>query len=369
MRFLAFIAAIVTAVNCFAQSADDLRHLADLTDGVKRQRISSYDRTGGNQDRIAGIQPGQKFTLAKIDGPGTITHVWVTIASGEHYHLRKIVLRMYWDGEENPSVESPIGDFFGLGFGEPNYFATEPLAVSDRGMNCFFPMPFSKGARIEIENQGSQPIGAFYYYVDYESYAADSDAAKHTEKQARFCCWWNHQLTVASDEGKNLDGKNNYLFCDAVGKGQLVGVFLHIQALQTGWWGEGDDMYFIDGDKKPTLNGTGLEDYFCSAWNFNGIDHTYSFPYFGYTRKGNAHPDYTGRHSMYRLHLADPIEFDKSLRATIEHGTANNRGDDYSSTAYWYQTEPHKPFPPMQKVDDRLPMDHLMLTPTTMLAH
>jgi hypothetical protein len=138
--------------------AGDLRSLPVLRDGVKHQRISSYDRTGGNRDFLSDIKPGTTATLAKIDGAGTVTHIWVTIASAERYHLRRIVLRAWWDGEKEPSIEAPIGDFFGLGFGEPYYWASAPLAVSDRALNCFFPMPFSHGARIEIENQGQQPI-------------------------------------------------------------------------------------------------------------------------------------------------------------------------------------------------------------------
>jgi hypothetical protein len=133
------------------------------------------------------------------------------------------------------------------------------------------------------------------------------------------------------------------------------------ERLATDWWGEGDDMIFIDGDAKPTLNGTGLEDYFCGAWNFNLLNREYNFPYFGYSRKGNA--DYTGRHSMYRFHIEDPIIFDRSLRVTIEHGHANDRSDDYSSVAYWYQTEPHKRFPPLPPVAERLPIDRWNVVP------
>jgi hypothetical protein len=340
-----------------------LRSLANLHDGVKRQRVSSYDRTGGNRDFLADIKPGAKATIADIAGSGTITHIWVTISSPERYHLRRIVLRAYWDGETEPSIEAPIGDFFGLGFGEPNYWASAPLAVADRAMNCFFPMPFSRGARIEIENQGDQPIGAFYYYVDYESCAPGSAAARAVEQQGRFHAWWNRELTKASAGAPNLDGKGNYLIMDATGRGHYVGVVMHIQALATGWWGEGDDMIFIDGDPKPTLNGTGLEDYFAGAWNFNLLNREYNFPYFGYSRKGNAHPDYTGRHSMYRFHLEDPVMFEKSLRVTIEHGTMNDRGDDYSSVGYWYQTEPHKKFPPLPPAAERLPIDRWKAEP------
>jgi hypothetical protein len=341
-----------------------LRNLVNLREGVKRERISSFDRTGGNRDYLPDIRPGQKVTLAEITGAGTITHIWVTISSPERYHLRRIVLRAYWDGEADPSIEAPIGDFFGLGFGEPNYWASAPLAVADRAMNCFFPMPFSHGARIEIENQGEQPIGAFYYHVDYEAYAAGSDLAKATEGQGRFHAWWNRELTKATDGAPNLDGKHNYLIMAAKGHGHYVGVVLHVQALATGWWGEGDDMITVDGALLPTMTGTGLEDYFLGAWNFNALNREYNFPYFGYSRKGNPHPDCTGRHSMYRFHIEDPVTFDRSLRVSIEHGASNNRGDDYSSVAYWYQAEPHQKFPPLPPVADRLPIDNWTAVPT-----
>lgn len=347
---------LATLVGASAQTVGALRSLPTLHDGVKRQRISSYDRTGGNNDRIENIAPGKTVTLAALEGAGTITHLWFTIGSGERFHLRRIVLRAYWDGEKEPSIEAPIGDFFGTGFGEPSYWSSAPLAVADRALNCFFPMPFSRGARLEIENQGEQPIRALYFYIDYESCVPGSAAARTVEQQGRFHAWWNRSLTQPTAGALNLDGKDNYLILAATGRGHYVGTVMHVQGLATGWWGEGDDMIFIDGDPKPTLSGTGLEDYFAGAWNFNNLNREYNFPYFGYSRKGNADPDYTGRHSMYRFHLEDPIMFDKSIRVTIEHGAMNNRGDDYSSTAYWYQTEPHQKFPPLPPVADRLPI-------------
>ena len=370
MKFhLGLTVCVFIAANLAAQNAapliggGSLRNLATLHDGVKRQRISSYDRSGGNNDRLENIAPGAKVTLAEVKGPGTITHLWVTISSPERYHLRRIVLRAFWDGEREPSIEAPIGDFFGLGFGEPNYWASAPLAVADRALNCFFPMPFARGARIEIENQGQQAVRAFYYYVDYESCVEGSAAARALEQQGRFHAWFNRTLTQRTAGAPNLDGKENYLIMATTGRGHYVGTVMHIQGLATGWWGEGDDMMFIDGDPKPTLVGTGLEDYFAGAWNFNLLNHEYNFPYFGYSRKGNGHPDYTGRHSMYRFHIEDPVMFERSLRVTIEHGAMNDRGDDYSSVAYWYQTEPHAKFPALATVADRLPIDRWTAEP------
>src|SRR5436190_7390514 len=229
MKRLFTVFAILPAVPVFDSIAQTpgtggLRNIATLREGVKRQRISSFDKTGGNRDYLAGIEPKAKATLAEISGPGTITHIWVTIAAPERYHLRRIVLRAWWDGETEPSIEAPIGDFFGLGYGEPNYWSSAPLAVSDRALNCFFPMPFGRTARIEIENQGDQRINNFYYYVDYETYAAGSQGARDIERQGRFHAWWNRELTKASDSKINLDGKNNYLIMDATGHGHYVGV-------------------------------------------------------------------------------------------------------------------------------------------------
>ncbi len=358
---LAIVFICSTGVAAQNVEAGTLRALPNLREGVTRGRSSSFDTTGGNNDRVENILPGAKRTLAEIRGPGTITHLWLTLGSRERYYLRRIVIRAYWDGETTPSVEAPIGDFFGIGFGEPAYWSSAPLAVADRGMNSFFPMPFSRSARIEIENQGAQPLLAAYFQVDYETYAPGSPSARLVDRQGRFHAWWNHSLTTAVAGDINLDGKDNYLIMDATGHGQYVGVVMHVQGMATGWWGEGDDMFYIDGDRKPTLNGTGLEDYFGGAWNFNNVKQEYDYPYFGYSRRGNA--DYTGRHSMYRFHMEDPVTFDRSLRVSIEHGHANGRADDYSSVAYWYQTEPHKPFPALPPATARLPMDALTLVP------
>jgi len=331
-----------------------LRGLALLRDGA-RKRVSSYDRTGGNRDFIT-IPAAQKAVLADIQGPGSIVHIWVTISSPERYHLRTLVLRMYWDGEREPSVESPIGDFFGLGYGQPYYWWSQPLAVTDRALNCFFPMPFSQSARVEVTNEGQQDVRAFYYYIDYETYDHPLP-----DNVGRFHAQWRRQMTTRSEERVNTTGANNYVIMEAEGRGHYVGVVMHIQGLRTGWWGEGDDMIFIDGDGAPTLHGTGLEDYFCGAWNFNELNREYLTPYFGYLRKGNS--DYTGWHSMYRFHIEDPISFRRSIRVTIEHGHANDRADDYSSVAYWYQTEPHKPFPKLAEAKDRMPIDRWAAVP------
>jgi len=338
-----------------------LRSLAVLREG-KSRRISSFDPTGGNRD-YRPIPAGEKLLLARIPGSGCINHIWATIACADPHHLRKIVLRAWWDGEEHPSIETPVGDFFGIGYSLPHYWASLPLTVSYRAMNCFFPMPFGDGARLEIANEGDVEVGAFYYYVDYEEWPAPP------ENMGRFHCQWRRENPCrGQDVTTNTTGDENYVIMEAEGRGHYVGCVMHIHGLQSGWWGEGDDMIYIDGEGwPPSLHGTGLEDYFCGAWNFNELNREYCTPYHGFSRKGND--DYTGKHSMYRFHIEDPVIFEKSIRVTIEHGHANRRSDDYSSTAYWYQTEPHKPFPPLLPVEQRVPNEHATLTPVARPVH
>jgi hypothetical protein len=323
------------------------------------KRASSYDRTGGNDD-FYKIASGGTITLLDDSGPGMITHIWITIASQEKYHLKKLILRMFWDGEASPSVETPIGDFFGLGLGDYVQFESIPLAVaSDKAMNCFFPMPFRKGARITVVNQGSEDVEAFYFNIDYQAFHEDlpSDTMYfHAQyRQATPAKGWTNQWqnndAPAVNARKNLDGENNYVWMEARGAGHFVGVTMSILQNQDGWWGEGDDMFFVDGEKYPSINGTGSEDYFLGAWDFG--DHAFSYSQFGAPVKG---AELAGsRSSVYRFHLDSPIPFTRSLKATIEHGHGNHRSDNLFSVAYWYQAEPHAAFPPLPPVEQRLP--------------
>ena len=315
------------------------------------RRVSSYDRTGGNRDYLT-IEPWETRVLADIEGPGIIRHIWCTIASDDKYYLRNIVLRMYWDGEPNPSVESPIGDFFGVGHGVAKHFISLPLTMTcDRGFNSYFPMPFSRRARIEVENQSDKPVRAFYYHIDYEVLPGLD------ENMLRFHAKWRRENpTEAMEyppgvEGKNLTGEDNYLILEAYGRGKYVGCVISIYGLKPGWWGEGDEMIFVDGEKwPPSIHGTGTEDYIGAAWGFK---FEFYGPYHGLPLKGN--PDWTGASSMYRFHIEDPIYFRKSIRVTIEHGHANDRSDDWSSVAYWYQTEPHYEFTKLPPPELRRP--------------
>ena len=312
----------------------DLPRLKDYT----AARESSYDRTGGNADGRHDwpLQPGETRTMADIEGAGAITHIWITIASKDDKHLKHMVLRMYWDGEENPSVETPIGDFFGLGHAKYYQYSSLPIQIgTDKGLNCFWRMPFSNGARITITNEGPIEGQAFYYYVDYQK--LDSV----TQETGRFHAQYRQALPCPSGQ--------NYVFLEAEGRGHFVGCNLSIHNRASGWWGEGDDMIYIDGAEKPQLHGTGSEDYFCGAWAYG---EPFSNLYFGCPLIEGGHVQ-NALWNVYRYHIEDPIPFAESIRITIEHGHANNRKDDFSSVAYWYQTEPHVPFPPLPKPEAR----------------
>ena len=322
------------------------------------KRVSSYDRTGGNAD-YRTIDPGATLTVLDEAGPGIITHVWFTLADDETYHLKKIVMRMYWDGETTPSVETPLGDFFGLGLGDYYNYESAPLSVAPtKALNSFFPLPFQQHARITVTNMGQQKVDAFYFNLDLQVHAkplpADTLYFHAQYRQATpnkgVTNDWSSNSDPRANDRKNLSGDGNYVWLEATGRGQFVGVTMSVLQNQDEWWGEGDDMFFIDGAKQPTITGTGSEDYFIGAYGFQKPFSylLYGAPIVGEERAGS-------RSSLYRFHLDSPIPFAKSIRATIEHGHANTRSDNYYSVAYWYQTEPHASFPALPAVEERLP--------------
>jgi len=353
---------LALALAAFAQDPQAwLGNLPQAKDYVQR-RSSSYDRSGANAD-ARQVAPGETLTLLDDSGPGLVTHLWITVASPDPQHLKALVLRAYWDGETNPSVQTPLGDFFGLGLGEYFRYQSIPLSVgSDKALNCFFPMPFHKHARITISNDGARKVNAFYFNVDYRLYSKPLPADLlyfHAQyRQAAPEAGWSNQWTSNGDprvnERKNLTGEGNYVWMEATGRGHFVGVTMSILQNQDDWWGEGDDMFFIDGEPRPSINGTGSEDYFLGAWSFG--DDPFAYGLYGAPVKG---PEKAGsRSSVYRFHLDSPIPFTKSLKATIEHGHANHRSDTFFSVAYWYQAEPHADFPRLPPLEDRIPKLH-----------
>jgi hypothetical protein len=331
------------------------------------KRSSSFDPEGNNNDWWT-FNPGDKRDILATGQPGCIKHIWMTVGNGGPHALRRIILRAWWDGEAEPSIEVPLGDFFGIGFGEFKNFQSLPLQMSPqdgRSMNCWWPMPFD-AARIEIESECTEPFN-LYFYVDFEEYRQP-----HSEQVARFHAQWRRE---AKTEGwlterlnsqnlweiwgrkPNRDGADNYILLDAEGDGIYVGCNLNIDVFErqgNDWYGEGDDMIFVDGEPwPPALHGTGTEDYFNMAFC---PQQEYSAPYHGLTMySGNSNWPWKGKNSMYRYHIEDPVRFRKSILVTIEHGHANKLSNDYSSTAYWYQKEPHKPFPALLSVEQRLP--------------
>lgn len=342
---------------------------------AKSKRVSSHDQTGGNDDRFH-VKPNESRTFAELDGTGIITHIWITLQSDSEiqdpFLLRKVYLSFYWDDEDNPSVLAPIGDFFGMGHAKSKNFVSEVLQMSPedgKGFNCWWPMPFKKGARLVVTNETNVDI-LFYFYVNYEQ---RNNLPPDT---LYFHALWNRECPtkgISQDSvenqhewcfgGKNQTGEGNYLVLEAKGAGHYVGCNVNIHNLNTSnlwdWPGEGDDMIFIDGEKSPSIHGTGTEDYVNMAWC---PQQEYYAPYHGLLLGGKN--NWKGMISYYRYHVRDPIIFEKSIKVTIEHGHANHRSDDWSTTAYWYQTEPHAKFPKILPVEKRMPVDehHLIWT-------
>jgi len=341
---------VSTTAGLTASFFEEMVRLKD----VRSKRVSSWDRTGGNWDFL-NIAAGETATLADISGAGCIRHFYVTVGNLDRFFLRKMVLRMFWDDEDTPSVEVPLGDFFGLGFCEPRYFTSLLVTVNSGaqpggtiGLNSYFPMPFSTRAVVTVENDCEVPCPTFWYHIDYEEHDA------LPQDVGRFHAQWRREnpcTAVQLPDAKNLDGKENYIILEAEGWGNYVGMFLNVDNICGGWYGEGDDMIFVDGEKwPPSLHGTGTEEIFGGGACPNV---EYAGPYTGFHLVSSK--DFAGKQSMYRFCVNDPVRFRKSIRVTLEHGHANDLGNDYSSTAFWYQKEPHGPFPKLLGRAERLP--------------
>jgi hypothetical protein len=372
-----------------------LGHLARIRD-ARSARASSWDQTGRNQDGWV-IGPGESRVIADLEGPGCIKHIWMSLfcqrplgptlvppelteelapildmnnALGLQWEIRdpdlyrKVLLRITWDEQPHPSILVPLGDFFGIGHSLPAAYASLPFVVSVRseeafkfggnaGLNCYLPMPFGGRALMEVVNENDLPCG-LYFHVDYELYrqplSSDVGYLHAQWRRENPCEGWAPDIQVNSPEVNipNLDGVGNYTILDVIGTGHYVGCNLSVFHRQGTWWGEGDDMMFVDGEEwPPSIHGTGGEDYFGHAWGMQPV----AFPMCGSIVHESQVPGYQ---VSYRFHLVDPVHFSQSLRVTMEHGHANHLSDDWSSTAYWYQSLPSRPFgiPP---VSERLP--------------
>jgi hypothetical protein len=344
------IALAISNAAVFAQEVpgNPLNGLDKLKD-FQSMRASSSDVRwqNGNAD-ARPIGPGATLTLANVEGPGQIAHIWCTVDHDDPFYSRKLTLRMYWDGEKDPSVECPLGDFFGMGHGIDKPFTSLPIRVTSegRGRNCYWPMPFRKSARITVSNDSDRRCKNFYFYVDWQKHPALAEDAAyfHAQYRQEFPCAMGR----------------NYVIADIVGRGHYVGTVQSVTLVSPGWYGEGDDFFFIDGESKPSLRGTGTEDYFCDGWGF----HEQAGPFYGTPLwEGYNTGD---RGTAYRFHIPDPVTFRKSLRVEIEHKGSQTfpdgknsgfieRDDLMSSVAFWYQTEPHQPWPALPPGAERLP--------------
>ncbi len=286
------------------------------------------------------IGPGETFTLAEIEGPGSIQHIWMTPTGNWRFYI----LRFYWDDEKEPSVEVPVGDFFGMGWGEYSHLNSLAVCVNPgRAFNCYWPMPFRKKCRITMENIDVKET-ILFYQIDYVLTEVPDNAA-----------YFHAQFRRPKPD---RDKEAYTIIDDIKGRGQYVGTYMAWQVNNGGWWGEGEIKFFMDGDKKfPTICGTGTEDYFCGSYNFDvGGQYTeFSTPYAGLHQVIRPDGTYKAntRFGLYRWHITDPIRFEKDLRVTIQDlgwrsgGRYMKQGSDIVSVAYWYQTEPHSPFPPL----------------------
>jgi D-arabinan exo alpha-(1,3)/(1,5)-arabinofuranosidase (non-reducing end) len=322
---------------------------------------SSHDRTGGNADYWP-VAAGATREVFAADGPGVVTHIWITIAAPSVFHLKEIVLRMYWDGNARPSVEVPVGDFFGLNLGQYSVYESGFLNCSPvKALNSYFAMPFRKSARFTVTNEGAENVGAFYSNIDYQLVPSLPEDALYFHAQYR----QSAPPVASSNDWKengdanklqNPDGKANHVFFETRGRGHLMGVTLGVIQNQELWMGEGDDMIYIDDETKPAIVGTGSEDYFCGAWDFGGRDGSIPFAHLW----NGAHLIQSaeragGRYCLYRWHADNPVTFTRYLKHTIEHGHANHRADSFYSVGYWYQSEPHTDFPVLPALAERLP--------------
>lgn len=347
------------------------------------------DRGNGNCRKgapsLRNIKPGETKVLCDIEGPGMIRHLWFAKPSPAPEQLRSMILRIYWDDSEHPSVEAPISDFFGVAHGRTAPFMTPYLGMPEgRGFQCYFPMPFSKRCRMTFENDPVKTLGMLFYQVDYTL------GDEISEDMGRFHAHFRRQNPCPVSQ--------DYVLLDTQGSpGVFAGAVIGVNPLGPNWWGEGEMKFYIDGDTKyPTICGTGAEDYLCTGWGLDPHEALYTGVNY---MKGNPATGLAQFISFYRFHILDPIYFQSDLRVELQqigapgaeflgqngveksgetHDTAAlkeayrkhgwvgphvhpgmsdwlfDRSDDYCSTVYWYQRPSGKPLPPLTSREDRI---------------
>ena len=338
--------------------AGKMASLIEVKEGKSRAVTSSDPDFNSNYDRRGRIESGETFVLADIKGPAVINHIWLTFNDARPNWLEKtgsarpdeIVLRMYWDDNTEPAVEAPIGDFFGAGFGLRKEIRSMPVMVeSGDGYNCYWQMPFFKRAYITVTNEGEKHVRSFYYHIDY------TEMNELPTTTAYFCAQYRQEFPEKLGQ--------DYLILDAEGQGHYVGTVMSARSRSPFWFGEGDVRIYIDGDTKPTIQGTGTEDYFLCAWGLNEC----LYPYFGCTYQSSDFSDLGTQYTLYRWHIEDPIRFTQSMRFEIEHTgwiTADEtesgkidghveREDDMATVAFWYQVGQPKRFTTLPPLKER----------------
>jgi hypothetical protein len=336
-------------------SADGLANLASLRQGRSMRASTAAPTADSNQDNRRA-KPGETLVMFDQDGPGIINHIWLTFPESYPNWLApdggadpsELVLRIYWDNRLEPDVEAPAGDFFAAGFRQRAEVNSLPVVVENGvAMNCYWPMPFAKHAKITLTNESSKPLNSTYWNIDWTLY--DS----LPEDLAYFCAQYRQEFPCV--------GGRDYLILDAEGEGHYVGCVMSVRTRSPEWFGEGDEKFYIDGATKPTIWGTGTEDYFCKAWGLRKG----CFPYFGVPILGDW--GIGQKITLYRWHLLDPVIFHKSLRFEIEHwgwmsadetksGKVEGfveREDDYATVAFWYQKQPTKRFAKLPSAAER----------------
>ncbi|MDR2773344.1 MAG: DUF2961 domain-containing protein [Tannerella sp.] len=326
--------------------------IADIKEGDKRNVANSANAAldlgqGWKVNPCIMVAPGETFTIAEIEGPGAIQHIWMTPSRG---NWRFTILRIYWDDEKEPSVECPLGDFFGMGWGVSAPLNSLAVCVNPYiGFNCYWTMPFRRKCKITVENVDDKE-----HYKDYKDglvlfYQIDYTLTDVPDNAAYFHAQWRRS---------NPNTTSDYAIVDNIrGKGHYVGVYIAWGVKNNGWWGEGEIKFFMDGDTEyPTICGTGAEDYFCGSHGFDrGGQYTeFCTPYAGLVQVIRPDGAYRSqqRFGLYRWHIADPVRFEKDLKVTIQdlgwrHGGSRYllQQSDIASVVFWYQTEPHNTFP------------------------
>ena len=327
-----------------ASPSDVLGSLAAPMAGRSR-RVSSNEQPLWNDANLdmTILPPGKAVEMPLLEGPGMITHIWLTSHAGRVNELNALTVRIYWDGRAEPGVEAPLGDFFAVGQGRPAVVESLPVQVSPSGaLSCYWRMPFAKSARIVVSNDNSNRTTGLYWQVDWvelDALAPETPYFHASYRQA-------HPARAGGD----------YVIADLQGRGHYAGTVMSVTLAQDGWWGEGDDFFQIDGEAVPSLQGTGAEDYFNDAWGFRPrTGHWFGQPRWQGDNAGDSGV-------CYRWHALDPVRFSRSLKVTLEHkgnrvedteGFYLERPDFISSVAFWYQTGQPAPFPPLPSFSER----------------